>query len=135
MFCNGVLDGRFVGEIGIAVAVERLLRAGYYVALPIVDDGYDLIAFDDRRSYWRIQVKATGTNGQNRNRIRIGRGKCKTKRYCSKHIDAFICVNARTGVVMCVPTTSVNGRGWLCWSEARKFADFDVLRRIKTKRC
>ena len=68
---NGRLDGRYISEIGVSVAVERLLRDGYQVALPIIDDGYDLLAFCGRR-YWRIQVKATACDTKNRYRIRIG---------------------------------------------------------------
>lgn len=126
-------DGNVTCEIGIAMAVERLLREGFAVAVPLVDDGYDLIAFSNRR-YWRLQVKATASRGRNAQRIRIARGKGKKLRYCSTQVDAFVCVNIRTRVVMCVPVASTGGRPWLNWSDADRWDDFGVLHRIKTHR-
>lgn len=136
MHSEGSLDGRVIGEIGVAIAVERLLRAGYHVAIPIVDDGYDLIAFDKRR-HWRIQVKASASRADRRNshRIRITHGRGMRSRYSADHVDAFIAVNLRTRAVMCVPVSATEGRCYLNWSAADKWADLDVLRRIKTKRC
>lgn len=127
-------DGRVTCEIGIAMAVEGLLRAGFSVAVPLVDDGYDLLAFSERR-YWRLQVKASSSRGKNARRISISRGKRKTTRYCSKHVDAFVCVNTRTRAVMCVPVASTASRAWVNWSDAHRWGDFGVLHRIKTQRC
>lgn len=127
-------NGSVTCEIGLAMAVERLLRDGFAVAVPLVDDGYDLIAFAGRR-YWRIQVKATASQGGNAGRIRIARGKGKKLRYCPTQVDAFVCVNVRTRVLMCVPVASTGGRPWLNWSDAPRWADFGVLRRLKTQRC
>jgi hypothetical protein len=127
--------GKVISEIGVAMAVERLLRAGFLVAVPIVDDGYDLLAFDSRR-YWRIQVKASASTGKwSRTRIRISCGKKKNVRYCPKHVDAFIAVNITTHVVMCVPVSATNGRSRLNWSEADRWQDMGVLRTIKPQRC
>lgn len=131
---NGVLDGKVIAEIGVAIAVERLLRAGYHVAVPIVDDGYDLLAFADRR-HWRIQVKASASRASNKRRIRIGRGSSKVARYSPRHVDAFVAVNIRTNVVMCVPVSATAGRVWLNWSEAGKWSDMGVLHGIKPQRC
>lgn len=126
-------DGRVIAEIGVAMAVERLLRAGFHVAIPIVDDGYDLLAFDARR-YWRIQVKATAAQGKwSRTRVRII--SADYGRYNPKHVDAFIAVNTTKHIVMCVPVSATNGRRWLNWSEAPKWQDMAVLRRIKQQRC
>lgn len=127
-------DGRVVCEIGIAMAVERLLREGFAVAIPLVDDGYDLLAFQERQ-YWRLQVKATSTAGPNRSRIRLLRGAKKSQHYCPKHVDAFVLVNINTRAVACVPVAVTAGRSWFNWSDAHRFADFGVLRRIKTQRC
>lgn len=127
-------DGKIICEIGIAMAVESLLRAGFSVAVPLVDDGYDLLAFSGRR-YWRLQVKASSSRGTNANRIRIARGKRKSLRYCSKHVDAFVCVNTRTRAVMCVPVSSTGNRPWLNWSDAHRWSDFSILHRIRTQRC
>lgn len=127
-------DGRVTCEIGIAMAVESLLRAGFAVAVPLVDDGYDLIAFSNRR-YWRLQVKASAARGKNGSRIRIVRGRRKVERYCSRHVDAFVCVNTRTRAVLCVPVASTDSRAWVNWSDAHRWGDFGVLHRIKTQRC
>jgi hypothetical protein len=127
-------DGRVVCEIGIAMAVERLLRDGFAVAIPLVDDGYDLLAFHERR-YWRLQVKATSAQGKNSRRIRIRRGAHKNQTYCPKHVDAFVLVNTNTRAIACVPVAITAGRAWFNWSDADRYADFGVLRRIKTQRC
>lgn len=128
-------DGRVIAEIGVAIAVERLLRAGFYVAVPIVDDGYDLLAFDSRRC-WRIQVKASAGQGKcSRTRIRIARGQRYGSRYSPKHVDAFIAINTTELIVMCVPVAATKGRRWLNWSEADKWSDIGVLRQIKQQRC
>lgn len=128
------LDGRVICEIGIAIAVERLLRDGFSVAVPLVDDGYDLLAFEGRR-YWRIQVKASGSRGPNRSRIRIRRGANKDVFYCPRHVDAFVLVNTRSRVAACVPVSTTRGRSWFNWTDAHKYADFGVLRSIKKQRC
>lgn len=134
MKSDGPLNGKVVGEIGVAMAVERLLRDGYSVAIPIVDEGYDLLAFD-RRRYWRVQVKATRSEGKNRTRIRIGRGRNKRASYCPKHVDAFVVIHIGTNVAMCLPVAEAEGRAWLNFSEQERWSDFGVLRRIKTQRC
>lgn len=124
------IDGRVTCEIGIAMAVERLLRDGFAVAVPLVDDGYDLLAFDQRRC-WRLQVKASASRGTNRYRIAIGRGKNRTLRYSPRHVDAIVCVNVRTREMLCVPVSRVRGRSYLRWAECRKWGDFRVLHGIK----
>lgn len=131
---EGPLYGHVIGEIGVAMAVERLLRAGYLVAIPIVDDGYDLLAFDDRRC-WRLQVKATASDKSDRSRIRITRGIRRASRYEAGRVDAFILVNVRTNVVACIPVAATKGRRWFLWGHAHKWADMGILRRIRTKRC
>lgn len=134
---DGLLSGKVIAEIGVALAVERLLRAGFDVAVPLVDDGYDLLAFSGRR-YWRIQVKASESRSRNnRSRIRITRGSRKGphQRYSHRSVDAFIAVNTRTNVVMCVPVAATKGRAWLTWRESAKWSDMGVLHRIKEQRC
>ena len=126
-------DGRVTCEIGIAMAVENLLRGGFSVAVPLVDDGYDLLAFYGRR-YWRLQVKASASSGPNATRISIRRGKHKTGQYCRKHVDAFVCVNTRTRAVLFVPVASAAGRRWTNWSSAERWSDVAVLHRIKPPR-
>ena len=129
---DGALGGNVISEIGVAMAVERLLRAGFRVAIPIVDEGFDLLAFSGRR-YWRIQVKASSSRSGSANsqRIRIGRGFRRLKRYSPKDVDAFIAVNTRTNAVMCVPVAATGGRAWLNWSQADKWSDMGILRRLR----
>lgn len=130
------LDGRVIGEIGVAIAVERLLRAGFHVAIPIVDDGYDLLAFDGRQ-HWRLQVKASASRQSRHNarRIRIMHGRKSTAYYHEDHVDAFVAVNLRTNAVMWVPVSATKGRRYLNWSQADKWDDIGILRTIKTQRC
>lgn len=134
MKSDGALGGKVIGEIGVAMAVEQLLRAGYAVAIPIVDEGYDLIAFDGRR-YWRVQVKATASTGKNGYRVRIGRGRDKRQAYCPKHIDAFVAVHIKRNLVMCVPAVIAVRRAWISFKQHAQWSDFGVMRRIKTQRC
>lgn len=122
---DGSLAGQIVGQIGVAIAVERLLRAGFLVAVPIVDDGYDLLAFSGRRC-WRIQVKATSAN----TRVRIGRGRAKAKRYCPKHVDAIVAVHIRSRVCVCASVASCGSAAWLNFSQ-HKDGDFSPLLRIQ----
>ena len=131
---EGSLDGRYVCEIGIAIAVERLLRAGFAVAVPLIDDGYDLLAFDARR-YWRIQVKATSQEGREGHRVRIRCGKNKRGSYCPAHVDAFVGVHVTRRKVVCVPSSDCDGKSHLYFRRRDGEADFGVLRRIKTQRC
>jgi hypothetical protein len=119
----------------VAVAVERLLKAGFQVAIPLVDEGYDLLAFSDRM-FWRIQVKATAGRGSKdcRRRIRIGRGADGRQLYSPDQIDAFIAVNVSTSAVMCVPLSQCAGRRFLNWSQASRWSDVAVLRSIRPAR-
>lgn len=134
--CDGALDGNVICEIGVSMAVERLLRAGFRVAVPIVDEGYDILAFDNR-CYWRIQVKSTaGSSGKwARNRIRVTHGRKRGGRYSNVQCDALVAVNIKTHVVMCVPVEAIRGRRWLPWREAPHWSDMGVLRRLKPQRC
>lgn len=129
------IDGRVIGEVGVAIAVEQLLLAGFHVATPIVDDGYDLLAFDGRL-HWRIQVKASNSvHPRHSRRIRITQGRKRGSRYSASHVDAFIAINLRTRVVMLVPVSATAGRSYINWSEASKWSDVRSLRRINTQRC
>lgn len=121
-------DGRFVAEIGMAMAVERLLRAGYHVARPVVDDGYDLIAYVGRR-HWRIQVKATGSVRSNGCRIRVRRGNRRATPYSPKHVDAFVLVQTTTRTVLCIPVAHVRG-SWARFRKNARYTDFGILRSI-----
>jgi|694.fasta_scaffold30152_9 hypothetical protein len=131
MASEGALDGRYVCEIGMSMAVERLLRSGYQVALPIIDDGYDILALDGRRC-WRLQVKATArTAGKNKTRVRISRGGRKQLRYDASQVDAFVIANISTGMLLCVPFGKASGKSWINFSIGTQYADFQILRGIK----
>lgn len=132
---DGALDGRHICEIGMSMAVERLLRSGFQVARPVIDDGYDLLACDGRVC-WRLQVKATARSaGKNRSRVRIRRGGGKRLRYTSSQVDAFVVANISTGALLCVPFSAVADRSWINFSAGDQYQDFGILRTIKPKRC
>lgn len=131
MQSDGSLRGQIVAEIGVAIAVEGLLRAGFLVAVPIVDDGYDLLAFSGRRC-WRIQVKATGARNKNKGRVRIRRGQNKRSSYCPVHVDAFVAVQVETRVCVCVPVSECRTSHWISFSRYAD-GDFSPLLRVKHK--
>lgn len=112
------------------MAVERLLREGYHVARPVIDDGFDLLAFWGRR-YWRIQVKATSCSGRNRSRIRVIRPSRKERHYHPDHVDAFVLVHTGTGTVLCVPVAEARG-SWVTFRSS-EYHDFSVLRSIEQR--
>lgn len=115
----------------MSMAVEQLLRSGFQVALPIIDEGYDILALDGRKC-WRIQVKATArTAGKNCSRVRIMRGHNKQLRYEASQVDAFVIANITSGVLMCVPFSKAAGRSWINLSAGDKYADFSILRTVK----
>ena len=122
-------DGRFIAEIGIAIAVEHLLREGFHVAIPVIDDGYDLLAFSGRRC-WRIQVKATSSTGRNGSRIRVRRGAKKAGRYSPRDVDAFVLIHTSHRTVLCVPVSHVTG-SWVTFSSLKNYSDIGLLRSIK----
>jgi hypothetical protein len=127
---KGLSDGRYICEIGMSMAVAQLLRSGYQVALPIIDDGYDILALDGRRC-WRIQVKATAcTSGKNRSRVRINRGGRKQLHSDASQVDAFVVANISTGLLLCVPFAKASGRSWINLSIGERYADFRILRSI-----
>lgn len=133
MASEGALDGRHTCEIGMSMAVERFLRSGFQVALPIIDDGYDLLVMEWPRC-WRIQVKATSrTRGPNKSRVRINRGGKKQLRYLPCQIDAFVVANISTGTALCVPLSAVADRSWINLSMSDRYSDFNLLRKVKPK--
>jgi hypothetical protein len=128
---KGLSDGRYICEIGMAMAVAALLRAGYQVAIPLIDEGYDILACEGRRC-WRIQVKATArTSGKNKSRVRINRGGRKQLRYEASQVDAFVVANISTGLLLCVPFAKAGGRSWINLSVGDQYADFQILRSVK----
>lgn len=130
-----VFDGQRVSQIGMAIAVERLLRGGFAVAVPLMDEGYDLLAFHGRK-FWRIQVKATSCSGKNRRRVALSCGYGRRGRYKDDgSVDAFIAVHVRTGAFVCMSIKEVAGRSWINFSAAATHGDVSALLKIKPKRC
>ena len=128
---DGSLCEKTIGEIGVAIAVQRLLLAGYSVAVPLVDHGYDLLAFEERGRSWRIQVKATAGT---RNRVNIRCGRKSLKRYTPNDIDAIVAVHVLRGDALCVPVAGIAGRSNIGFATSAQFCDFSVLRRAKRLR-
>jgi hypothetical protein len=128
---HGRLEGNVVAEIGVAIAVEHLLRAGFLVAVPIVDDGYDLLAFSGRRC-WRLQVKATSMESGRSPRVCVRRGARKRIEYSARHVDAFIGVHVTRRLVVCVPVASCRGKSWI-YLRKHAHGDFSSLQRIKRR--
>jgi hypothetical protein len=123
------LSSNATGQIGVARAVEQFLRAGFVVAVPLLDEGYDLLVGDAGR-WWRVQVKTTSSDGgTRRNRIDISRS--RFNRYTTQIVDAIVAVHLRTGAIMCVPMSVAAGRRYLNWSAAREWSDFGKLRSVK----
>jgi hypothetical protein len=127
---DGSLDGKTIGEIGVAVAVQRLLMAGYSVAVPLVDHGYDLLAYCGSR-VWRIQVKSTAGH---RMRVSLRCGVRCRRRYSALNVDAVVGVHVGRSLAVCVPMRAVAGRSYLAFSKARKYEDFRSLWSIKPMR-
>lgn len=117
---EGRLDGARVCEIGMAMAVEHLLRSGFAVAIPIVDEGYDLLVSLGRR-HWRVQVKSTSSDGPNGYRVRLSRGSGRRSKY--KHdgtVDAFIAVHVDRDAIVCMSSKEAAGRNWLSFTDDRR---------------
>ena len=126
-----VRDSSIVAEIGISLAVEGLLRAGFRVAVPIVDEGHDLIAYKQSR-YWRIQVKATDNrNPRNGCRVPIRRGKNRRSHYGYDTVDAFIAVHIGTGQLLCVPFERAVGWSALYFRSHGKYSGFSALHGLR----
>lgn len=115
------------------MAVERLLRAGFNVAMPIIDEGYDILATHGRK-VWRLQVKATGCESKHGRRVCIVRGKTHRELYDNTQVDAFIAVHTSRGYAMCVPFEDRRNRRWINFSERDRYSDFSLLHKVKPGR-
>ena len=116
------------GQVGLLMVVEALLRAGFNVAVPVFDVGYDLIAIRDAK-VWRLQVKATARSGVAKsNRVRARRGKGKKSDYTDQHCDALIAVHVVRRRIVCLTLKQLNGRAWISFTDAAEGCPFDALR-------
>lgn len=103
-----------VGEAGTLLCQHHLIMHGFNVAVPVVPDGTDLLAYD-RGRVWQIQVKTTedcsaGKRFDLRDRPRLGRARPirRSKRY--QYIDAFMFACLSTRSIWCVPRLLIEGR-------------------------
>lgn len=125
------ISPKATGQIGVARAVEQFLLAGFCVAVPMLDEGYDLLVGDGGR-WWRVQVKTTSSSAGGRHRNRIDISRSRACLYTTEIVDAIVAVHLRTGVSMCVPMAVAAGRRYLNWSSAKQWSDFGKLRSVKT---
>lgn len=120
------IDDRAVGPIGMYMVAMELLRAGYHVAVPLVDTGFDLVAIKGQKT-WRIQVKATARTGARSNRVRATRGAAKQSVYTSEECDALVAVHVLKRIIVCVTLAQLKGRRWICFQENPCATPFDAL--------
>ena len=110
------LTGKAVCELGVGMVVNRLLRSGFAVHMPVVDTGHDVLA-SVGRTYWRLQVKATATTCKhNGRRVGIRRGYNKGGRYSKATCDALVAVHVTQNIICCVPIEKLAGRQSLGFS-------------------
>ena len=124
---HGRLSLQAVEQMGIAMATTRLLAAGYGVALPVVDAGFDLLVYR-RRRVWRVQVNATAASGRHeRSRVRIRCGNDKRLRYSPHTIDAVIAVHVTRNLCVCVPMRWLTERSTINFHTFSDYQDFSAL--------
>lgn len=115
-----------ISAMGVALAQQRLLEAGFGVAVPVVREPWDLLVYRKRR-VWRVEVKATATDM----RVDCRRGHDKRLHYCPQRVDAVCGVHVVKGMVVFVPTRWLNGRRSLYFSLFKDFSHSDMLLRCK----
>lgn len=128
---QGRLSSKVVSAMGIAIATEKLLAAGFGVAVPVVDDGYDLLVYRGRR-VWRVQVKATACSS--RFRVDARCGKDKLQRYCPTRVDALVGVHVIRRDCICVPMRWLTEKTMVAFSTFSDFHDFSALKAARPPR-
>jgi hypothetical protein len=100
-----------VGEAGMLLCQHHLITRGFNVAVPVIPDGTDLLAYD-RGRVWQIQVKtaedcatmqAFDLRGSRQRRSRLG----PRLRYA--YVDAYMFTCLRSRTIWCVPWPFVDG--------------------------
>jgi len=81
---------RISGKIGELLTAVELLRHGFSVSWPAVDEGYDLIADDGCGRLARLQVKTAIPNEGGTYNILFARGANSKRKYSKEDIDAFV---------------------------------------------
>lgn len=110
-------DEMWVGQIGVQLAAAELLREGWEVAVPLVDTGHDLVAYEGSDRHIRVQVKSS--SGDTKQKVfRVQRqGKGGGKRlYEDDVVDAVAVCNLSIGEVSFVPMKSLNGKSSIAFS-------------------
>lgn len=120
------IDDRAIGQIGLLMVAKELMMAGFHVALPMMDVGYDIVAMKGGR-LWRIQVKATARMNGRSNRVRMKRGRCKRDSYTKELCDALVAVHVRKGAIACLTVEQLKGRTWMSFAENACANPFDAL--------
>lgn len=105
-----------VGQVGVQAAAAELLRAGWEVAVPLVDTGHDLIAYEGDTAHIRIQVKSH-TGFRKQKLVRVQRIKNSQRMpYEPEMLEAVAVCNVRTLDVKFVPMKSLNGKSCVSFS-------------------
>jgi hypothetical protein len=108
------------------MAAEALLREGFQVSLPLVDTGYDLLAIKGA-SLWRIQVKATSSQGRNKSRVRARRGAGNKMTYTDDQCDAIVAVHTTRRAIACMTLQQLKGRSWINFADCSCANIFSAL--------
>jgi len=118
------VNQRVVGEIGRLLVAAEILGAGYSVAAPEIDIGYDLLAISPG-GVWRIQVKSRATVRSPGRFPLHGKSICRRKgirSYTASEIDAFAFCCLETREFWFVPFSSVNPQSY--WFKIRQGEKF-----------
>ncbi len=93
-----------VGEAGTLLCQYHLIMHGFNVAVPVVPDGTDLIAYDQGRA-WQLQVKTA--EDSRRHQAFDLRGSRKANAY--QYVDAFLFCCLASQRVWCLPAQLLEG--------------------------
>lgn len=104
------------GQIGVQIAAAALLRHGWEVAVPLVDTGHDLIAYEGSEGHMRVQVKShSGTTKQKLVRLQRTQNNIRTG-YPEGMVDAVAVCNIAIGAVAFAPMRSLAGKTCVSFS-------------------
>lgn len=120
------MNGATVSAIGVAMAQQKLIAAGFGVAVPLVQEPWDLLVYR-RRRVWRVEVKSTSSKRS----VDCRRGHDKRLRYSPQHVDAVVGVHVVTGQMVWVPTRWIHSLTNLYFSQFTEFDSPDMLFKAK----
>lgn len=114
------------GQIGVQLAAAALLQEGWEVAVPLVDMGHDLIAYDGPKGHMRVQVKShSGSTKQKLVRLQRTQNNMKTV-YEDGMVDAVAVCNIAIGDVVFAPMRSLAGKTSVAFSSPLLVAARDL---------